>query len=60
MLTAMRAGMKILVLNAGSSSLKFAVFNGALMLVLKGQVSGIGSKPRLEVDGAEPRATFRM
>ena len=43
--------MKILVLNAGSSSLKFAVFNAALKLVLKGQVSGIGSKPVLEVDG---------
>lgn len=43
--------MKILVLNAGSSSLKFAVFNGDLSLLLKGQVSGIGSTPRLEVDG---------
>lgn len=43
--------MKILVLNAGSSSLKFAVFDGGLGLLLKGQVSGIGSKPRLEVEG---------
>ena len=43
--------MKILVLNAGSSSLKFAVFNGELKLLVKGQVSGIGSRPRLEVDG---------
>jgi acetate kinase len=43
--------VKLLVLNAGSSSLKFAVFNGQLKLLLKGQVSGIGSKPRLEVDG---------
>lgn len=43
--------MKLLVLNAGSSSLKFAVFDGHLKVTLKGQVSGIGSKPRLEVDG---------
>ena len=47
--------MKILVLNAGSSSLKFAVFGKGLDLVLKGQVSGIGSKPRLEVDGHPTR-----
>ncbi|WP_374333904.1 acetate/propionate family kinase [Aestuariivirga sp.] len=47
--------MKILVLNAGSSSLKFAVFDGKLKLVLKGQVSGIGSKPRLEIDGHPSR-----
>ena len=39
-----------LVLNAGSSSLKFAVFDG-LTPKLKGQVSGIGSAPRLEVEG---------
>ena len=43
--------MKFLVLNAGSSSLKFAVFNGELKALLKGQVSGIGSKPRLDVEG---------
>lgn len=47
--------MKILVLNAGSSSLKFAVFNGELTLLLRGQVSGIGSKPRLEVEGHPTR-----
>ena len=47
--------MKLLVLNAGSSSLKFAVFGKELNLILKGQVSGIGSRPRLEVDGHEPR-----
>ena len=49
-----------LVLNAGSSSLKFAVFDG-LAAQLKGQVSGIGSMPRLEVEGqpaiAVPRVT---
>ncbi len=41
----------ILVLNAGSSSLKFAVFGAGLTPRVKGQVSGIGSKPRLEVNG---------
>ena len=46
---------KYLVLNAGSSSLKFAVYGAGLDLILKGQVSGIGSKPRLEVDGHAPR-----
>jgi len=44
----------ILVLNAGSSSLKFAVYDG-LTLKLKGQVSGIGSTPRLEIEGLTPR-----
>lgn len=47
--------MKLLVLNAGSSSLKFAVFDGRLSPMLKGQVSGIGSKPQLEVDGHASR-----
>jgi acetate kinase len=46
---------KFLVLNAGSSSLKFAVYGAGLDFILKGQVSGIGSKPRLEVDGHAPR-----
>jgi len=44
----------ILVLNAGSSSLKFAVYEGATPR-LKGQISGIGSQPRLEIDGQKPR-----
>lgn len=47
--------MQILVLNAGSSSLKFAVFDGTLKVLLKGQVSGIGSKPRLEIEGQPSR-----
>ena len=47
--------MKILVLNAGSSSLKFAVFDARLTPTLKGQVSGIGSTPRLEVEGHPSR-----
>jgi acetate kinase len=45
-----------LVLNAGSSSLKFAVFEAkTLAPVLKGQVAGIGGEPRLEVDGHRVR-----
>lgn len=39
--------MAILVLNAGSSSLKFAVFEPTLAERLRGQVSGIGTSPRL-------------
>ncbi len=46
----------ILVLNAGSSSLKFAAYDGVTPK-LKGQVSGIGSTPRLEVNGASPVST---
>ncbi len=46
--------MKFLILNAGSSSLKFAVYDG-LAQKLKGQVSGIGSMPRLEIVGQSPR-----
>jgi acetate kinase len=41
----------ILVVNAGSSSVKFQVFsvelNGALPRLIKGQIDGIGTKPRL-------------
>jgi acetate kinase len=41
--------MAILVLNAGSSSLKFAVYDAhPLAERLRGQVSGIGSAPRLQ------------
>ncbi|MGT2467636.1 hypothetical protein ACVOMV_26385 (plasmid) [Mesorhizobium atlanticum] len=41
----------ILVLNGGSSSLKFAVFEGRddLPLVLRGSVSSLGQHPRLRV-----------
>jgi acetate kinase len=42
----------ILTLNAGSSSLKFAVFDAvSLTEVLRGQISGMGIAPRLEVAG---------
>src|SRR5258708_7896202 len=41
----------ILVVNAGSSSVKFQAFgvegSGALQRLIKGQVDGIGTKPRL-------------
>jgi acetate kinase len=49
----------ILVLNAGSSSLKFSVFSAAgaeLSLRMKGQVEGLGSSPRFlakDAQGAE-------
>jgi len=42
----------ILVLNGGSSSLKFAAFEARdeLPLLLRGGVSSIGGRPRLRVD----------
>ena len=49
----------ILVINAGSSSIKFALFTvdaaGALVAGAKGQVEGIGTDPRLTVSGADVR-----
>ena len=47
----------ILVVNAGSSSVKFQVFavdgDGRLQRQLKGQMDGIGSRPRLRATGAK-------
>ena len=47
----------ILVVNAGSSSVKFQVFavdgDGRLQRQLKGQMDGIGSRPRLRATGAQ-------
>lgn len=47
----------ILVVNAGSSSVKFQVFSaegeGKLRRQIKGQVDGIGSRPRLRASGAD-------
>jgi acetate kinase len=47
----------ILVVNAGSSSVKFQVFaveaSGDLARRLKGQMDGIGARPRLRVSGAD-------
>jgi acetate kinase len=45
------AGQRVLVLNAGSSSLKFAVFE-AYSRLCYGQVEGLGAHPRLLVGGA--------
>jgi acetate kinase len=46
----------ILVVNAGSSSVKFQVFvvdgEGKLRRHIKGQIDGIGSRPRLRASGA--------
>ena len=46
----------ILVVNAGSSSVKFQVFSvdrdGRLQRQIKGQIDGIGSRPRLRASGA--------
>lgn len=46
----------ILVVNAGSSSVKFQVFSvegeGTLRRQIKGQMDGIGSRPRLRASGA--------
>jgi acetate kinase len=42
----------ILVLNAGSSSLKFALFDSkSLSETMRGQISGIGAQPMLEFGG---------
>jgi acetate kinase len=46
----------VLVINAGSSSIKFSVFETgdgrALSAAIHGQVEGIGTSPRLEIDDA--------
>jgi acetate kinase len=51
----------ILVVNAGSSSLKFQVFatsgsGGELDCLVKGQVDGVGSRPRLKAEGADKKS----
>jgi acetate kinase len=46
----------ILVVNAGSSSVKFQVFaveSGALKRRIKGQMDGVGTRPRLRASGAD-------
>ncbi|MGR3761678.1 acetate/propionate family kinase [Roseobacteraceae bacterium NS-SX3] len=45
------AGQHILILNAGSSSIKFAVLDGALQEVLAGLAEGIGGSGRLKAGG---------
>lgn len=50
----------ILVLNGGSSSLKFAVFQGRddLPLLVRGSVSSIGQRPRLHVSPTATTPSF--
>jgi acetate kinase len=47
----------ILVVNAGSSSVKFQVFDAdggnGLKRLIKGQMSGIGTRPRLRAEAAD-------
>ncbi len=43
----------ILVINAGSSSIKFSVFDTDLDAALHGQISGIGTAPRLRTKNAQ-------
>lgn len=50
------AGDAILVLNAGSSSLKFAVFGPDLQVRLSGAASEIGGAARFKIGGAEAAA----
>src|SRR5689334_20080566 len=50
----------ILVVNAGSSSLKFQVFalkgsGGELDCLVKGQIDGVGTRPRLKAEGADKK-----
>lgn len=51
-------GNSILVLNAGSSSIKFAVFAPDLTEQIAGLADGIGSGPRLRIAGQEMPAGF--
>src|SRR5262245_22318007 len=50
----------VLVVNAGSSSVKFQVFraggDGGLARLIKGQVDGIGTRPRLRASAADGAA----
>lgn len=47
----------ILIVNAGSSSVKFQIFavegEGKIRRLIKGQMDGIGSRPRLRASGAD-------
>ncbi len=52
----------LLVINAGSSSIKFQLFaiaGGDVQRLLKGRMDGIGVKPMLIAEGAEPAMTVR-
>jgi len=49
---------RLLTLNAGSSSLKFAIYalSAGLPLLLSGQVSGLGTKPQFQISGGAEAA----
>ncbi|MFZ2140408.1 MAG: acetate kinase, partial [Xanthobacteraceae bacterium] len=51
----------ILVVNAGSSSVKFQVFtlerSDELVRKIKGQMDGIGTRPRLRASGQDASST---
>ena len=50
----------ILIVNAGSSSVKFQVFDAVgPRRLLKGQIDGIGTKPRLRAEAADRRCADR-
>jgi len=52
------AGGGVLALNAGSSSLKFALFDANDTALWRGRVTGLGHQPQLTVDtGGESRST---
>ncbi|NCU95386.1 MAG: hypothetical protein EBV48_05850, partial [Betaproteobacteria bacterium] len=52
------AGGGVLALNAGSSSLKFALFDATDTALWRGRVTGLGHQPQLTVDtGGESRST---
>jgi acetate kinase len=50
----------ILVVNAGSSSVKFQVFAvdgpGGPQRLIKGQVDGVGTRPRLRAEAADKQS----
>ncbi|KAA0968524.1 acetate/propionate family kinase [Aureimonas fodinaquatilis] len=46
----------LLVLNAGSSSLKFAVFDRALAEICRGAISAMGSAPRFQLETADDQS----
>lgn len=45
--------MTYLILNAGSSSTKFALYDEGLRTLTRGQVAGLGSRPRFQQEGRE-------
>jgi len=52
------AGGGVLALNAGSSSLKFALFDATDTALWRGRVTGLGHQPQLTLDtGGESRST---